>query len=65
MVWTFVSPSESIKPGERTGTFRVGGDRLLVGPDGKSAISMEDYAVAILDEAETAAHPNTRSTIGY
>jgi putative NADH-flavin reductase len=65
VAWTFVSPSASIKPGERTGSFRIGGDRLLTGPDGKSAISMEDYAVAILDEAESAAHPNTRITVGY
>jgi hypothetical protein len=65
VTWTFVSPSASIKPGERTGTFRVGGDRLLVDAGGKSAISMEDYAVAILDEAETAAHPNRRITAGY
>jgi putative NADH-flavin reductase len=63
--WTFVSPAASIKPGERTGTFRVGGDRLLVDAAGKSAISMEDYAVGILDEAESAAHPNRRITLGY
>lgn len=65
VVWTFVSPSAAIKPGERTGTFRVGGDQLLVGPNGTSAISMEDYAVGILDEAESAAHPNRRITLGY
>jgi putative NADH-flavin reductase len=65
VVWTFVSPAASIKPGARTGTFRVGGDRLLVDADGKSAISIADYAIAILDEAERPAHPNRRITVAY
>jgi putative NADH-flavin reductase len=65
VTWTFVSPSASIKPGERTGRFRLGGDRLLRDAAGVSAISMEDYAIAILDEAENAAHPNQRITVGY
>ena len=65
VVWTFVSPAASIKPGARTGVFRVGGDRLLVDAEGKSAISIEDYAIAILDEAERPAHPNRRITVAY
>ena len=52
-------------PGTRTGNFRVGKDALLVDADGKSHISAEDYAIALLDEAESPKHPNGRFTVGY
>lgn len=63
--WTMLSPSACIHPGERTGTFRLGKDQLLVGVDGKSGISLEDYAVAMLDELERPAHWRSRFTVGY
>jgi putative NADH-flavin reductase len=63
--WTFISPSAFFEPGSRTGVFRVGGDQLLVGADGRSAISAEDYAVALLDEIEKPAHVRARMTVGY
>ena len=63
--WTYFSPAGSITPGARTGTFRLGGDRLIVDATGKSHISTEDYAVAVLDELEHPAHLRQRFTIGY
>lgn len=63
--WTFLSPSAEFVPGERTGAFRLGGDELLVGADGKSWISMEDYAIAFVDELETPRHTRQRFTAGY
>jgi putative NADH-flavin reductase len=63
--WTFVSPSALFMPGERTGNFRVGKDQLLIGEDGKSRISQEDYAIAFLDELESATHLRQRITVGY
>jgi uncharacterized protein len=63
--WTFLSPSASFVPGERTGTFRLGKDQLLVGVDGESRISMEDFAIALVDELETPRHPRQRLTVGY
>lgn len=63
--WTFLSPSALIAPGERTGTFRLGRDQLLVGADGHSRISQEDYAVAMIDEVEKPAHIRQRFTVGY
>lgn len=63
--WTFFSPSSSFSPGQRTGTFRLGTDTLLVGANGRSAISMEDSAVAILDEIEKPQYVNKRFTAGY
>ena len=57
--WTFVSPAAMIGPGERTGTYRTTIDRFLTDADGRSTISFEDYAVAIVDELE---HPLLQST---
>jgi putative NADH-flavin reductase len=63
--WTFLSPSAIFEPGQRTGEFRVGGDSLLSDAGGKSWISMEDYAIAMVDEIESPKHPRQRFTVGY
>jgi uncharacterized protein len=63
--WTMLSPSAVIAPGQRTGKFRLGGDQLLKNAEGESRISVEDYAVAFLDEMEKPAHSRRRFTVGY
>jgi uncharacterized protein len=63
--WTFLSPSAVIAPGERTGKFRLGKDAVLVGTDGKSRISIPDYAIALVDELESPRHIRQRFTVGY
>jgi putative NADH-flavin reductase len=63
--WTCATPSAEIRAGERTGRFRVGGDQLLVDADGRSRISYEDFAIAILDEIERPRHVQRRFTAGY
>ena len=63
--WSFLAPSANMKSGNRTGKYRVGGDRLLVGANGKSEISFQDYAVAMIDELEHPAHVRQRFTVGY
>jgi putative NADH-flavin reductase len=63
--WTFFSPAALIGPGERTGKFRLGGDQLITGADGKSSISYDDYAIALVDELEKPKHVRKRFTIGY
>ncbi len=63
--WTFLCPAAMLAPGERTGHYRVGGDRLLTGSDGQSRISIADYAVAMLDEVEKPRHPRQRFTAAY
>lgn len=63
--WSFLSPSALFGPGERTGKFRVGGDTLLVGKDGQSRVSTEDFAIALVDELETPRHSRKRFTVGY
>lgn len=50
--WTYISPAPEIAPGERTGTYRIGGDQLMEGADHHSRISAEDFAVAVADELE-------------
>lgn len=63
--WTFLSPSAMFEPGERTGTFRLGDDFLLADNEGKSWISMEDFAIAMADELESPKHARRRFTVGY
>jgi putative NADH-flavin reductase len=63
--WTFFSPAVSIGPGARTGKFRLGGDEVVTAADGKSSISYDDYAIALVDELEHPKHVRRRFTIGY
>ncbi|WP_321893281.1 NAD(P)-dependent oxidoreductase [Paraburkholderia tropica] len=63
--WTFISPSAIFTPGDRLGRYRESGDDLLVGQDGRSRISQEDYAIAMLDEIESPKHRGERFTVGY
>jgi putative NADH-flavin reductase len=63
--WTVLAPSAHLEPGERTGKFRIGKDKLLIDEAGESHISLEDYAVAMIDELEKPAHARTRFTVGY
>ncbi len=63
--WTFLSPSAEFVPGARTGLFRLGADGLLVSDSGRSFISFEDFAVALVDEIETPQHRRARFTVGY
>ncbi len=63
--WVFFSPAGNIAPGERTGNFQLGKDNLITDSKGESRISVEDYALAMIDEAENPQHHNSRFTIGY
>jgi uncharacterized protein len=63
--WTYLSPALVTVPGERTGRFRLGGNQILTDADGRSRISSEDYAVALIDEVEIPRHVQRRFTVGY
>ncbi len=63
--WTYASPSALLQPGQRLGAFRTGTDTLLVDEAGKSEISMEDFAVALVDEAQSTKFPRAGFTVGY
>lgn len=60
--WTYLSPPAMLVPGVRTGKYRSGTDELLVDTEGVSRISVEDLAVAILDELEVPKHRRARFT---
>lgn len=61
--WTFVSPAALLEPGQRTGKYRLGGDELLMDGEKPARISVEDLAVAVLDEIEKPQHSRRRFTV--
>lgn len=66
--WVFFSPAGSYgawAPGERTGSYRLGGEVALFDADGGSHISGADFAVAIVDEIEDDAHHREHVGIAY
>ncbi|WP_263263984.1 NAD(P)-dependent oxidoreductase [Pseudomonas sp. RIT-PI-S] len=63
--WVFLSPAAMLVPGERTGHYRLGQDELLLDAHGESRISLQDYALAMLDEAEHPRHHRQRFTVAY
>ncbi|WBS01653.1 NAD(P)-dependent oxidoreductase [Pseudoduganella sp. SL102] len=63
--WTMLSPAAHLEPGSRTGVFRLGSDQLLTDASGNSHISLEDYAVAMIDELEQPAHSRRRFSVAY
>ena len=62
--WTTLAPPGVFQPGERTGKFRIGGEALIANENG-SSISMEDYAIVLVDEIENPRHVRARFTCGY
>ena len=63
--WVFLSPAAMLVPGERTGRYRTGKDHLLTNEGGESRISLQDFAVAMLDEAEMPRHHRERFSVAY
>jgi putative NADH-flavin reductase len=61
--WTYISPPALLVPGKRTGRYRSGHEHLLFDSEGNSTISLEDFAVAVLDEAESPRHYRSRFTV--
>jgi uncharacterized protein len=66
--WFYLCPPAAFggfAPGERRGTFRVGGDVLLTDDEGNSFIGGADFATAVVDEIEAPAHRRARFTVAY
>lgn len=66
--WFYIHPAGGFgawNPGERTGTYRDGGDVIVTDAEGESYISGPDFAVAVLDEIENPKHSRERFTVGY
>jgi len=63
--WTYLAPAAYFEPGERTGKFRLGKDELIANEKQESRISMEDYAIALVNELEKPEHRQRRFSVGY
>ena len=62
--WTFVSPAINLLDGERTGNFKLGLGSPVYDENGKSKVSVQDLAVAVIDELENPEHIKKRFTLG-
>lgn len=58
--WVYISPAPVTIPGRRTGTYRVGSDAVL-----GDFLSVEDYAVAVVDEIERPRYRRQRFAVAY
>ncbi|MEU8260503.1 NAD(P)H-binding protein [Micromonospora sp. NPDC048999] len=66
VTWTYVSPPPlEFHPGERTGHYRTGTDHPVTDAQGRSVLTYEDLAVAIVDEIENPRFDNARFTAAY
>ena len=66
--WIFLSPAIEMHPGTsgiRKGNYRTGTDNPVFDKDGRSVISVEDIAVAIVDEIEDPKFSRQRFTVAY
>jgi putative NADH-flavin reductase len=54
-----------MQPGQRTAKFRLGGEHLPLDASGQSRISVQNFAVAMIEELEHSAHVAQRFTVGY
>ena len=63
--WRFVSPPVFLEPGEKRGSYRLGGDQVLFSGDKPAGITVSDLADGVLNEAERPAHLRQRFTLGY
>ncbi|HTI11371.1 MAG TPA: NAD(P)H-binding protein [Puia sp.] len=66
--WTYFSPAilmNSATSGVRKGTYRTSLDTPVFDKDGKSILSVEDLAVAVVDELEKPKHIRQRFTAAY
>jgi putative NADH-flavin reductase len=66
--WTFLSPAIEMNQGaphERRGYYRTDLDHPVFDENKRSFVTVEDLAVAILDEAENPKHIRQRFTVGY
>ncbi|MGC5020411.1 NAD(P)-dependent oxidoreductase [Micromonospora sp. DT47] len=66
VTWTYLSPPPlEFHPGERTGRYRTGTEHPVVDDQGRSVLTYEDLAVAVVDEIEDPRFENMRFTAAY
>lgn len=62
--WVYLAPSADFAPGRRKGGYLTLEEELVIAADGSSRISMEDYAIALIDLAETPGAPHRVLAVG-
>ena len=63
--WAVMTPPPgAMLPGERTGEYRLGEEEVLFNAQGESTISVTDFAVAVIDEAEQSESLGKRAAVG-
>ena len=65
LAWTFVSPASIFPEGERTGKYRTSAGTRILDENGESRITLEDYAVAMIDEAENGRYAGSHMCAAY
>ncbi|MBM0238077.1 NAD(P)H-binding protein [Micromonospora sp. ATA32] len=64
--WTYLSPPPlEFHPGERTGHYRTGTEHPVLNEQGRSVLTYEDLAVAVIDEIENPRFEKMRFTAAY
>ncbi|CAJ1794241.1 hypothetical protein LMBIIBHN_02253 [Aeromonas salmonicida] len=63
--WRFVSPPVFLEPGDKRGSYHLGGDQVLFSGDKPAGITVGDLADGVLSEVEKPAHLRQRFTLGY
>ena len=66
--WSFISPPKMLGvtggySEERTGKYRVGGNRLLMNGEVPAGISVADFAIALADDVEQKTHLHQHFTV--
>eukprot|EP00300_Choanocystis_sp_HF-7_P037303 c53384_g1_i1.p1 GENE.c53384_g1_i1~~c53384_g1_i1.p1 ORF type:complete len:237 (+),score=49.91 c53384_g1_i1:30-713(+) len=63
--WAVLAPGAFFEQGERNGKYTLGTNNLVHDGTGKSRITYDDYAIALVDELEKGEHHNQRYTVAY
>lgn len=62
--WTYVAPAAHFAPGRKTARYATSRNELVIGSDGSSMISMEDYSIGLIDMAEVPGEPRRVVAVG-
>ncbi|MDF2187331.1 NAD(P)H-binding protein [Paraflavitalea sp. CAU 1676] len=63
--WTYITPPFELVPGYRTAHYRTSDHSPVYNEQGRSIISVQDFAVAVFDEIEAGRHTQQQFTVGY
>lgn len=62
--WTYISPAADFQAeGARTGSYELAGEEFTANAEGQSFISYADFAIAVVDEVESAKHVGERISV--